>query len=55
MTCATGIDPVEFAETIITTHLLEQIGGQWYQHRTVRHIKGLTFIEDRTSNDDHGP
>jgi hypothetical protein len=36
---------VMFAEAVITTNLLERLGGQWYQHQTLKHIKGLTFIE----------
>jgi len=37
---------VKWAESIITTNLLERLGGGWYQHHTLRKINGLTFIED---------
>ena len=37
--------PVELADIIISTNLLEWLGWKWYEQRTLRRIKGLTFIE----------
>ena len=45
-TFATEPHSVKWGEAIITTNLLERLGGGWYHHHALRKIKGLTFIED---------
>ena len=42
---AKGQYGVETSEAIISTNLLEQLGGQWYIHHLLQNIKGLMFLE----------